>query len=143
MLVRIASSAFALLASTVASAHIQVGTYKGSDGTDGGCSLEVKEVFFQNGVRHPLNERVRVVVGGVEFVVGHPPVIDTAASVAHFNHDLFQGVLPTDVGAKALEIKMEHGVAADGPTEFRVVDHAWSEQTGTKTECLALMFQEQ
>lgn len=142
MLSRLLAASAIVAWTSPALAHVQVGTYKGTDGTNSPCSLEVKETYYQDGLRHALNSRAKIVVGGSEFIVAYKRLIDTTAAVAKVDYDIFQGVLPITRGAKALEIRMEE--TADGhhgPTAFQIVEHLWAQETGTKSECLNLTFE--
>ncbi|HVK61973.1 MAG TPA: hypothetical protein VM432_10500 [Bdellovibrionales bacterium] len=112
-------------------AHMEPGTHKGTTNKGTECSMLVGKMIFENGMHHPLTERVEVTVGSDKFMVGHPAVIDAATATASFNHDLFQAVLPTSTGAKALVITMVHSDEFEGPADFTFIENNW--QTGEKT----------
>jgi hypothetical protein len=116
-------------------AHVEPGLYKGvtEDGKE--CSMVAGKQYFENGVRHPLNERFPITVDGKAFVVGHPPIVDSQQAIAYFNHDLLQGVLPTDSGAIALEIEMVHSQEFEGPRRFTLIEHAWKADHRTAFKC--------
>lgn len=126
--------------SIAAQAHVEPGTHKGTtpDGKD--CSMVAGVTYFENNAHHPLNERIKVTVDGVDFLVGHPPVVDAENAVAYFNHDLFQGILPTNTGAKALVIDVVHSETKEGPDRFTLIENFW--KTGKKTSfiCQNLVF---
>ena len=126
-----------LLAPTHALAHIEPGTWKGTTGDGKECSMAAGPTYF-DGTRHPLNERIAVTVGGKEFKVGHPPVLDFAQPKAFFNHDVFQGVLATATGAQAIEIEMAHEAGKEGPVSFTFVDHAWKSDARVSYKCSGL-----
>jgi hypothetical protein len=127
--------ALTALAATPAFAHIEPGTYKGV--TNGGkeCSMVAGEQYFENNKPHPLNERIRVTVGETTFVVRHPPVIRSEESLVFFNHDLFQGLEPTDTGARALEIEMVHSAELEGPRSFTWMENSWKEGRRESYRC--------
>jgi hypothetical protein len=121
-----------------AQAHVEKGLYVGQNDKGVECSMNVVEMFFENGGRHPVNERLRIKAGGDEFIAGHPPVVDEAKPKVGFNHDRFQGLLATSVGAKALIMGMSHQPGKEGPTHFTVIDHDWKNTDGVATSCLNL-----
>lgn len=126
--------------SAQAFAHVEPGTHTGSSAKGGSCSMVADVTYFENSVKHPLNERIKIKVGNEEFLVGHPPVIDAAQELAHFNHDLFQGVLATPTGAKALIIEMVHTATAEGPIAFTVVENNWKTGAKSSIRCEGLKF---
>jgi len=114
----------------IASAHIEKGTWKGSvrEGVD--CYMDAGDQSFVDGVHHPLNERIQVKVGAIEYVVHHPYSIDATTGTIDFNHDLFEGVVATPTGAYAIQINMIHSEDFEGPAGFSVMEHNW--KTGFK-----------
>lgn len=125
--------------STTALAHVEPGVYQGKDSSGAACEMKVIETFFEGGMPHPLNERVRIQINGDEFLVGHPSVIDEAKSQVVFNHDRFQGVLAQKGGAKALIVGMSHATGSEGPTDFTVINHIWKAGDGSSVRCLGLV----
>jgi hypothetical protein len=123
----------------LALAHVEVGTYRGTDANGAPCAIDVTAVGFDR-IEHPLNERVSVTIGDARFVLGHPPVVDAAAGVAFFDHDKLQGVLATEVGAKAFVLEMSHAQGHEGPTAFTLIDHDWENAAGSATRCSGLTF---
>ena len=129
-----------LLGSIASQAGIEEKVFNGKTADGSVCTLEGKGTSFVNSMPHPLNERVKVVVtapglAATEFDVQHPAVIDAKSATAFFNHDEFQGVNPTKVGASALVIVMEHSEVGEGPTSFTFIDHAWKANKKTSIEC--------
>jgi hypothetical protein len=124
--------------SSMALAHVEPGFYFGKTPEGRTCFLQAFETYFEKNTPHPLNERVRMRIGADEFHVGHPPVIDPAQSVASFNHDLFQGVLPTAVGARVLIVEMLHSSAQEGPAAFQLIDHQWKSNKRSSLFCRGL-----
>jgi hypothetical protein len=121
-------------------AHVEPGLYTGTTPTGKACSMIAIRSFFENGLAHPLNERVVLQVGNDVFTVGHPPVVSPEKSVVHFNHDFFQGLLPFLGGAKALIIGMNHEEGKEGPTGFTFLEHQWKSDARMKIECRGLVF---
>ncbi len=120
---------------TPAFAHVEPGTYKGmtSDGKE--CSMVAGKQYFENNTPHPLNERIPVTVEGKTMHVGHPPVIDSKEALVFFNHDLFQGVLPTSTGAQAIEIEMVHSAEFEGPRSFTYMENFWKAKQRQSYKC--------
>lgn len=106
-------------------AHIDEGTWKGSvrDGVD--CYMDVGAQSFEGGLHHPLAERIEIKIGSTIYSVRHPHSIDSVTGKITFNHDLFEGVVPTKTGAFAVQIKMVHSVDFEGPASFSVMEHNW------------------
>ena len=125
------SSTLILAFSISAAAHVEVGTHEGHTTLGNPCTMVAGEQTFLNGAKHPLNERIKMTVSGVEFEVYHPPVISTADATAYFNHDAFQGVVATKTGAQALWIVMSHEEGKKGPVAFTFIEHNC--KTGEKT----------
>jgi len=126
-----------------AQAHIDPGTYIGTNDKGAGCSMKVIEQFYEGGLPHQLTEKIRIEIEGQEYLVGHPAVIDETADKVIFNHDRFQGLVPygdtaATRGAKALIVEMSHDPAHRGPTEFKVMDHKWTQATAAVTKCTNL-----
>lgn len=123
------------LASLNVLAHVEPGSHKGKDANGQECEMIAGNTYFLNNQKHPLNERIEIKVGNDTFVVGHPPVISAQDKLAYFDHDQFQGILPTNIGAKALIIKMEHSETFEGPTGFTLITHEYKNDTRTALEC--------
>lgn len=130
-------SALCLLLPLSAAAHVTPGTYTGKNAEGASCSMTAGETYFA-GNPHPLNERIAITVGSDEFTVGHPPVLDFANAVAFFNHDVFQGVLATKTGARAVEIEMVHEEGREGPAAFTFVENFWKSGQKTSYRCEGL-----
>ncbi|MES2965358.1 MAG: hypothetical protein V4760_15855 [Bdellovibrionota bacterium] len=126
--------------SSFAQAHVEPGTHRGQTPDGKVCELVANTTYFEKGTPHPLNERIEIVVDGATFLVGHPPVIDFAATVVHFNHDVFHGVLATPTGAKALEIRMSHAPGKEGPAGFTMIENFWKTGVKSSVVCEGLSF---
>lgn len=121
---------------TLAQAHVEPGLYKGVTADGAACEMKSIRMYFENDVAHPLNERVEIELNGQTYKVGHPPVIDAKTSTAFFNHGLFQGVLPTNVGANALVVTMVHTQEFEGPSDFTLITNNWRTGAKTNLKCL-------
>ena len=127
-----------LAATLSAQAHISPGVYQGTDARGETCSMTVADQFYE-GARHPLNERIRLNVEGIEYVVGHPPVVEAATDTAFFNHDLFQAIQGTPEGARALVIEMVGSDESNrGPGSFQVITHKWRSNERSSLKCSSL-----
>ncbi len=120
---------------TAAFAHVEPGIYKGTTADGKECSMTAGKQYFENNTPHPLYERIPVTVGGAAFNVGHPPVINAKDAIVFFNHDLFQGILPTSTGAKALEIEMVHSAEFEGPKSFTLIENFWRANRKESYKC--------
>ncbi|MFZ3229724.1 MAG: hypothetical protein WA160_05940 [Pseudobdellovibrio sp.] len=119
-----------LLISISTFAHIDPGTWKGIVAENADCYMEVGAQTFENNLPHPLNERIAITIGSTAYSVHHPYAMNTTDGAVSFNHDLFEAVVPTSTGAFALQIKMLHTAAYEGPESLSVMEHNW--KTGAK-----------
>jgi hypothetical protein len=120
-------------------AHIEPGTWTGKTSAGAECSFEAFEQTFEQDLHHPLNERIRVRANGDELMIRHPFGIDGEKGLVTFDHDHFEGLLPTKTGSKAIIIDMAHSEEFEGPTAFRWIDHDWKAKTSTLTVCSGLL----
>ncbi len=118
-----------------ANAHIEQGTWKGvvRDGVN--CFMDAGLQTFEGGLRHPLAERIEIKIGNTNYTVRHPYSMDVATGKISFNHDLFEGVVPTATGAFALQIKMIHSADFEGPGSFSVMEHNWKTGAVELVQC--------
>lgn len=123
-------------------AGLQIGTYQGSTANNQPCSFTVEKRYFENNLQHPLNERVALKVGQTSFIVQHPPVIDVQKAFAAYNHDMFQAINATPVGAQALVITMKHPTRGgdEVPGEFHFINHEYKANKKEKITCVNLQF---
>lgn len=123
-------------------AGLQVGTYSGTTANNQACSIVVEKRYFENNLQHPLNERVALKFGQISFVVQHPPVIDVPSAFAAYNHDMFQAINATPVGAQALVIVMKHPARGGDeiPGEFHFINHEYKANKKEKVSCVNLQF---
>ncbi len=129
------------LVGSAAMAHLQVGVYSGIQVGGQVCQVRVKNVYYLNNAAHPLNERVDIEVQGVAITLQHPPIISSEKKMAYFNHDMFQGILPTQQGAMGFEMKISHArVARDVaiPTEFHLIQHVYQGDKRSSLVCTQL-----
>jgi len=132
---KLLTAALTTLVATSSFAHVNPGPHKGTDNNGQACEMIAGTTYFLNNQKHPLNERIEIKVGNDTFVVGHPPIISAQDKLAYFDHDQFQGILPTPVGAKALIIKMEHSETFEGPTGFTLITHEYKNDTRNSLDC--------
>lgn len=130
----------ALFGTSNAMAHIEPGLWKGVNDSGAECGFIAGATYFEPNVHHPLNERIRVQVGSDVYTVQHPPVVVSNPATAYFNHDLFQGVLATQTGARALLIAMVHEEGREGPVSFQMIDHSWKTNIRQSVTCKNLKF---
>ena len=97
--------------------------------------MTVGETYFENNVPHPLNERIKIEIDGLALLVRHPSVINVAESVAGFDHDHFEAIVPTPTGAKAFVIDMSHVAGSEGPLRFTSIENFWREGRKVKVTC--------
>ena len=126
----------ATLISVPAQAHVMLGSYQGFTAARANCSVEIKSISFENGIPHPLNERVTISYEGATYVLGHSPVLDTATGMVRFNHDDLRTVIATETGAKAVVLKLSHDEKKEGPTELLILEDNYGDTTqNTRTSC--------
>ena len=101
-----------------AQAHLEIGTYRGTAGDGAECRFEVKAIEFKDGIRHPLNERVKIVIEGAEWTLKHQPRIDLERSAIGFERDLLSSAVGTVAGADAVALVMDHSPGHHGPVEL-------------------------
>ena len=135
-----------VLLSMNAYSHVIVGKYKGLDQNGKECSFRVEEVYFEDEFAHPLNERLPVteitfegkIVDGLIWHLGHPPVVNTALGVNRFNHDIFQQIVATKVGADSVTLlKAEEKEEAAKPVGvIYIQDNYRNKDQSKKMTCL-------
>ncbi|MGE3757757.1 MAG: hypothetical protein AB7H97_08375 [Pseudobdellovibrionaceae bacterium] len=131
-----------ILFATAASAHIEPGVFKGKTETGAECEMTAVKTYFEGQLRHPLTERVELVVDSTTYIVQHPAIIDETQSMASFDHDQFKGVVPNDKGANALVVKMSHEGGKEGPTEYYLIKHIYKGDNREMLKCSSLTHQD-
>ena len=122
-----------------AMAHVEDGLYQGTTDKGAVCEMTSNKTYFEGTFKHPLNERVELVVNGVTFIVQHPAIIDETKPSAGFDHDQFKGVVPTKTGAQALVVKMAHTEKSEGPTEYYLITHTYKGNIAEVLKCSGLL----
>jgi hypothetical protein len=126
-----------LFFATKGQAHLEPGVYKGKDQNLEDCSFEVKRTYFKDGVKHPLNERIEIVIAGLAREVQHPALITYPSGVesgrVHFNHDIFEAVYSTAVGAQSITVDFDHD--AKLPTQFTLIESDWVQKSDKTVIC--------
>lgn len=125
----------AALASASTFAHIEPGSWAGQTPAGAPCGFEAFEQTFENNLRHPLNERIRIRVNGDEFLIRHPYHVDAAKGLVTFDHDHFEGLTPMKGGSRAVVITMSHSESSEGPTAIRWIHHDWQAKKSATTQC--------
>lgn len=136
--------AISMLATTAAFAHVQKGDYKGLDQTGKSCAFTIGETWFQDDFEHPLSERIEVsklvfadfkpVMN--QFQTGHPPVVNLESGLARFNHDLFQDIMPTSVGAVSVTILKGESESGAPKGIIYIEDNYKNKNESKKVTCL-------
>ncbi len=134
------------LISFSAMGHVIIGKHIGHDQNNRPCSFTVGDVWFENDFAHPLNERLPVsqisfndkLVDEVTWNLGHPPVVNTTLGTNRFNHDIFQQIIPSKVGAISVTLlKAEEKDEAKAPVGIvYVIDNYRSKADSVKWTCL-------
>lgn len=140
----------AILFTFNAVAHVTPGKYTGHDQNNKACSFTVGEVWFEDDFAHPLNERLPVthitfndkVVEEVIWNLGHPPVVNTTVGTNRYNHDIFQQIVPSKVGAVSVTLlkadEKENEKEEEQPPVgiIYVIDNYRSKADSVKWTCL-------
>ena len=90
-----------------ASAHFELGVYKGLTQYSEECSFEIKSVRFENELHHPLNERVIIDLKNypnTEF--RHLPIVSSNSASVRPKRKVLSAVFPHSSGASAFELFM-------------------------------------
>jgi hypothetical protein len=111
------------LSGSTAWANLQIGRYSGVTPDGAACGFDVLAVEFEGGLRHPLNERVRVVVEGGNWVLRHAPSIKSAELKVEFDHDHLTAAMGERGAAQAVELTMDHSEGKDGPSKIIWLRH--------------------
>lgn len=128
-----------LLLPLMANAHVEDGVWIGKTNSGDSCEMTAVKTYFDGALKHPLTERVDLIVNGLNFTVQHPPVIDETKPEAFFDHDQFKGILPTKTGAIALVLKMTHTKTYEGPAEYHLINHDYKAATSSVIKCAGLI----
>ncbi len=131
----------ALVFTSLASAYVENGVYIGLTDDQKACQMTIVRQYYIDNVRHPLNERVVVMLDGQELTIAHPPIINSTDGTVSFNHDLFQGAYPSNGGASAFEVEISHKEGQSAPVAFHVMAHFWSTGVKTVSHCRGLQRQ--
>ena len=120
-------------------AHIDEGVFKGKTEDGSTCEMKSLGTYFEDNMKHPLNERVKLLVNGITYIVQHPAIIDETKPVAGFDHDQFKGYVANKTGATALVVKMDHSGEIEGPSEFYLITHTYKPDSRTMLKCSGLV----
>lgn len=120
-------------------AHVEPGVYQGKTESGATCEMTAIKTFFEGALKHPLTERVELVVNSITFNVQHPAIIDETKPSASFDHDQFKGVAPNSTGADALVMKMTHTKNYEGPMEYYLIKHNYKTNIASVEKCANLV----
>ncbi len=120
-------------------AHIDEGVFAGKTDIGSDCEMTSLGTYFENNMRHPLNERVKLLVNGITYIVQHPATIDETKPEASFDHDQFKGYDANKKGATALVIKMDHNAQIEGPAEYYLITHTYNPDSRHVLKCSGLV----
>lgn len=119
-------------------AHIEEGRFVGKTEDGSACEMISFGTFFENNMKHPLNERVKLVVDDIAYIVQHPAIIDETKPIAGFDHDQFKGYVANKTGATALVVKMDHTAQIEGPREYYLITHTYNPDSRYVLKCSGL-----
>lgn len=125
----------AMLVAIPAFAHLELGTYKGKTADGRECTFEVKSVSFVRDLKHPLNERVEILVDGETYTLQHLPRVNAETGDVLFERDLLTGAAGYAGGALAAVLKMEHSTDRDGPISLTLLNHSYKYKSKASSFC--------
>lgn len=134
------SLVFFLLLSTQAKAHIEKGTYQGTDQHGNPCSFEIRETWFGDEIEHPLTERVTLTKLKFTDLVpkydlwqmAHPTNVNIESGKIGYDRELFQDIIPTFTGAASVTITKELNVEASRPKSLVYIEDNYLNPEGAK-----------
>ena len=127
-----------------AAAHLKVGTYSGRDSVTGeACSVAVRAIEFEGGLRHPLNERITVLAKGRTWVLRHPAQIDVSLGKVEFSGASLEATQGVPGAGDGFVLTMSHEEGKEGPQDFFLIHHDYRDVSkSTRSACVGLSFQE-
>ena len=146
MLKCITALAVALLLSTPALAHVELGRYSGTLGEAGApCYIDILNVRFEGGIPHPLNERVDVRLdNGMELTLSHLPQINRSEKTVRPEGGKLTGVKGTRGVGDAAILEMIHSDEYTGPVSLTVIHDDYKDSArSSQSECVKLRKQEE
>jgi hypothetical protein len=107
------STLFLFLFMSSAFAGLELGVYEGKTPQRDSCLIAVEAVEYV-GIKHGLNERVKVLVSFSEsnFVLSHPQNIDLTLGTVRAQSSVLSGALANQYGSEAVIINVTHGTGA-------------------------------
>jgi hypothetical protein len=90
-------------------AGLELGVYEGKTPQQEACLVAIENVEYI-GVKHPLNERVKVLVSFSEsnFILSHPKNIDLTLGTVRANGSTLSGALANQFGSEAVILNLTH-----------------------------------
>jgi hypothetical protein len=123
-------------------ADLKIGVYEGNQsGSDKSCLLVVKEVSFKNDQKHPLNERVNILVSQslTNFTLVHLPKLNLdTGKIGPEKGVLTDAIVEIDY-TEAVRLVIAHTAAYTGPTDYTYLKNT-NEGEITKFHCQNLKF---
>lgn len=124
-------------------AHIEKGTYKGTDQNGNPCAFEIGDTWFDDEIEHPLTERVpltKIKFMGLKpkydlWQMGHPAVVSVESTKVGYNHNIFQDVIPTFTGAASVTLFKTEGKSARPVALVYMEDHYKNTENAKKATC--------
>ena len=130
-----------LFSLNVAYAGLELGVYEGKTPQQEACLVAVEAVDYV-GVKHPLNEKVKVLVSFSEanFVLSHPQNIDLTLGTVRAVGSTLSGALAKQFGSEAVILNLTH---SNGATKINLVNYvresSSSELDSLNQECRDLV----
>jgi hypothetical protein len=110
-----------LLISLNAFADLKIGVYEGNEkGSEQSCLLVVKEVTFKNDQKHPLNERVDILVSQslTQFNLSHLPKLNLETGTIGPEKGILTDAIVKINYTEAVRLKLVHTAAYTGPVNY-------------------------
>lgn len=137
---KISAFIFALLFTVTSFAGLETGKYVGTTKNGEVCAIEVVSYSYENNAKHPLNEKVLVIIDEMEWTVKHPPVVSVEEGKVRFDHNFFEAVIPVATGAKFLQMTINHDVEPHAPTSFTLIEDNYRDSSkSSKIVCTGLV----
>lgn len=111
-----------VLVSTSASA-LEIGIYEGKTPQGEDCLLGIQSIDYTNSYRHPMNERVKLIISFSEstFLARYLYSVDQNLGEIQIDRETLDSTLANAKGLEAMELKMIHTDTYDGPSVYKYV----------------------
>ena len=110
---------------------VEITSQEGQTTDNEKCEVEIKEKWYTENFKHPLNERVEIYFDLVKmpFTLVHPPTYMLDKERVFFNHDILAQTISTKVGANAFILHMIHRPDKKGPGSFQYIKDNWRDSS--------------